>query len=188
MTLVLNFLLTNILVYGYPIIVFMIIGSEMGLPLPTGTLLIAAGSFSSNGSLNFYVLVLIAALTSIIGDLIGYYIGKRIGKTKVDKILSKFKIDKIEANSFIVFITRWLPLPLTVPVNLISGYTEFSIKKFSICVIIGEFLWAFGYIYLGYFFGANWSTLVEFISGAPFAISFGIIGVVILYYTIPKRS
>lgn len=166
----------------------MIIGSEAGLPLPTGTLLIAAGSFSSNDSLNFYLLILIAALTSIIGDIIGYYVGKQLGQSKVDNYLSKFKINKIEANSFIVFITRWLPLPLTVPVNLISGYTNFSIKKFSACVIIGEFLWAFGYIYLGYFFGANWSALVEFINGAPFAITFGIIGIVILYYSIPKKS
>lgn len=188
MTLVLNFLLTNILVYGYPIIIFMIIGSEIGLPLPTGTLLIAAGSFSSTGTLDFYTLVLIAAITSIIGDIIGYYVGKRIGKTKIDKYLTKLKINKIEANTFIIFITRWLPLPLTVPVNLISGYTNFNFKKFSACVLVGEFLWSFGYIYLGYFFGANWSTLVEFISGAPFAISFGIIGVIILYYTLPKKS
>lgn len=188
MTIVLNFLLTNILVYGYPIIVIMIVGSEIGLPLPTGTLLIAAGSFSSSGSLNFYILVLIATVTSIIGDLIGYYVGKKLGQSKVDKYLSKFKINKIEANTFIIFITRWLPLPLTVPVNLISGYTNFDIKKFTICVLIGEFLWAFGYIYLGYFFGANWSTLVDFIAGAPFAITFGIVGIVILYYSRPKKS
>lgn len=166
----------------------MIMGSEIGLPLPTGTLLIAAGSFSVSGSLNFYILILIAAITSIIGDLLGYLVGNKLGETKVKKILNKFKIDKIEANSFIVFITRWLPLPLTVPVNLISGYTNFNLKKFTICVFIGEFLWALGYIYLGYFFGANWSTLIDIINGAPFAISFGIIGIVILYYSLPKKS
>lgn len=188
MTLVLNFLLTNVLIYGYPIIVLMIIGSEIGLPLPTGTLLIAAGSFSSNGSLNFYILVFIATTTSIIGDLIGYYVGKKLGQTKIDAFLSKFKINKIEANTFIVFITRWLPLPLTVPVNLIAGYTKFSIKKFTICVLVGEFFWAFGYVYLGYFFGANWTAFVSFINGAPVAITFGIIGIVILYYSLPKRS
>lgn len=174
MTQILNFLLTSTLVYGYPLIFLLVVGSELGIPLPVSTILMAAGSFSINGVFNIYALIAVGALTSIVGDLCGYWIGKRFGY--------KFKLREIKINSLSVFLSRWLLLPLGVPINLISGLTNFSFSKFATMVVIGETLWATIYVYLGYLFGANWQSIANLIGNAPIILTLAIIGVGILFY------
>lgn len=180
MTFVLNYLLTAILNYGYPVIILSILLSAMAIPLPTSTLLVAAGSFSINSGLNFYLLILVATITSITGDVFGYMIGKKYGH--------KFKLKEIKINMPIIFLSRWLLLPIGVPINLLSGINNFKFPKFVAMVTVGEFLWSTIYVYIGYLFGNNWTSLVTYINNIPLIIAFLGIGILILIYSFSKRS
>lgn len=174
---ILNPILTLVLNYGYPIIVCCIIAAYFGLPIPTNAILLAAGSFSVDGTLNIFILILLAALTAITGDLFGYYLGKKIGFLMVNKLTKKLGLTQNRLNSasrilenwgtWYIFFTRWLLTPIAVPVNIAAGMSNFSIRKFLTISIVGELIWAIIYIYLGFLFGANWITLFDYINQAP---------------------
>ncbi len=174
---ILDPILTLVLNYGYPIIICCVIAAYLGLPVPTNAILLAAGSFSADGTLDIFILVFFVALTAIIGDVFGYYLGKKIGLLAVNKISKKLGLTQIRLNSaslnlkswgtWYIFFTRWLLTPIAIPVNIAAGISNFSIKKFLTISIVGELIWAIIYIYLGFLFGANWITLLDYLSQAP---------------------
>ncbi|CAN5205488.1 DedA family protein [soil metagenome] len=186
----LNSLLTLILVYGYPIIIFIIITAYLGLPISLNAVLLAAGSFTVDGNLNIFILIPLVAVTAVIGDLFGYYLGKRFGYVIVDKVTSKLGLthNRISSTDSLlkrwgwgcIFMTRWLITPFGIPVNHMAGISNYSFKHFLISATLGELLWSFLYIYLGNFFGANWQIFFEYISGAPSLLAFVVIGIISL--------
>lgn len=66
--------------YGYAVIFFGILLESTGLPLPGESLLIAAAVYAATThQLDILVLVPLAAAGAIIGDQIGYFLGRWIG-------------------------------------------------------------------------------------------------------------
>ncbi len=192
-------LLTLVLNYGYPIICLSIMCGYLGIPIPADALLLAAGSFSSAGVLNLFILIPVVVITAITGDLIGYFLGYRFGHLILNKVTKKLGLTQLKLDSmdsflnkwgiWCVFITRWLLTPLGIPVNLAAGNSRYPFKKFLLAAIAGEILWAGGYIYLGYIFGNNWETLLEYINGAPQILALAVLGIgsVMLAYHLQKR-
>jgi membrane protein DedA with SNARE-associated domain len=61
---------------------FLIVMLESGgLPLPGETALIAAGVFASRGELNIAAVIAVAAAAAIVGDNLGYWIGRTGGRS-----------------------------------------------------------------------------------------------------------
>ena len=182
----LNPILTLILNYGYPIIVACVIGAYLGMPIPTDAILLAAGSFSVDGSLNIFVLIPLVAIAAIAGDILGYFLGRKFGILVVNKFTKKLgltqgKLDSVERflkkwGVWTIFLTRWLLTPLGIPVNFISGISKFSFKKFLFFVIAGELLWAVLYLYLGYVFGSDWIILLDYLNEVPLLLAVITIG------------
>src|ERR671938_1914326 len=52
----------------------------MGLPLPGETALIAAGILASEGRLEIELVILVGAAAAIVGDNVGFWIGRRGGR------------------------------------------------------------------------------------------------------------
>lgn len=189
---ILDPLLTLVLNYGYPIVVCCVLAAYFGIPIPTDAILLAAGSFSVDGTLNIFILIPLVAIAAIIGDLFGYYLGKKFGFLVINKYTKKLgltqkKLDKVDKflikwGSGCIFITRWLLTPLGIPVNIMAGISKFSIKKFFSVVVIGELIWATIFIYLGYLFGANWVNLLDYIDQAPLLLALLTIGVASMYF------
>src|SRR5919202_7142001 len=58
-----------------------LVGLEtMGLPLPGETALIAAGILASEGRLEIELVILVGAAAAIVGDNVGFWIGRRGGR------------------------------------------------------------------------------------------------------------
>jgi membrane protein DedA with SNARE-associated domain len=83
------------LVHHYGLIaLFLIVMLESGgVPLPGETALVAAGVFASRGELNIVEVIVVAAAAAIIGDNLGYWIGRTGGR----KLLERSK-----------FLSRWM--------------------------------------------------------------------------------
>jgi membrane protein DedA with SNARE-associated domain len=86
----LNYLLTQILVHGYPIIFFAILVAYLGAPIPLNVLILAAGAFTIDGTLNLYYLIPFVALTAWLGDIFNYYLGKRFGFLLINSYTKKW--------------------------------------------------------------------------------------------------
>src|ERR1700730_4485300 len=61
------------------VIVFIETGFFVGFFLPGDSLLATAGVFAATGSLNLAELLLVVPLCAIVGDQIGYWIGRKAG-------------------------------------------------------------------------------------------------------------
>jgi membrane protein DedA with SNARE-associated domain len=76
------------LVHHYGLIaLFLLVAAESsGIPLPGETALVTAGIFASTGNLNIVEVIAVAALGAIVGDNIGYWLGREGGLRLLDRL------------------------------------------------------------------------------------------------------
>src|SRR5215212_11021025 len=70
---------------GYPVVFILIALETMGIPLPGETALIAASLLAHDGKLSIEVVVLLAAAAAILGDNVGFMIGRKFGRRIFEK-------------------------------------------------------------------------------------------------------
>lgn len=145
------------------LIVFAESGLLVGFFLPGDTLLFSAGFFASQGHLPIAGLLAIIVLAAVIGDNVGYEIGKRTGHrifTKKDGVL--FRHEYIaRAEKFYerhggktITLARFVPIVRTFA-PIVAGVGHMDRKKFIFYNIAGAFIWGVGVTLLGYFLGSK---------------------------------
>src|SRR3954451_22450347 len=65
---------------GYLALALLVGLESSGVPLPGETALIASGVLASRGDLSIELVILIAAAAAIVGDNVGYWIGRKGGR------------------------------------------------------------------------------------------------------------
>ena len=178
-----DFLLTQIINYGAPILGLVLFIGALGVPFPGTFLVIAVGAFCRQGLLSWPVTGLVAFICVVLGDCLSYSMGYYARET----VLHIFSASPqwIRANNgfqrwggMSVFLTRFLVTGIAVPVNLIAGTGSFPFRQFLAYDIVGEVIWIFGYGGLGYLFGTQWELVSDFISNfGGFALGLVILGI-----------
>ena len=180
-----DFLLTQVINYGAPLLGLIVFIGGLGIPLPCTLLVIAAGAFAKQGILDWQTTALISIVCVILGDSISY----SIGFYSREKVLSRFSQTPrwIRAEQSFqkwgplsIFFSRFLVTAIALPVNLLSGTTRFPFNKFLVYDTLGEVVWIFGYGGLGYLFGSQWELVNEFLSnfgGVTLGALFFVIGI-----------
>lgn len=67
--------------YGLAALFLVVMLESCGVPLPGETALVAAGVFASRGHLDITEVIVVAAVAAIVGDNIGYWIGRTGGRS-----------------------------------------------------------------------------------------------------------
>jgi len=136
----------------------------LGIIMPGGdTLLFMAGFFASQGLLELHWLILFVIVGAILGDNVGYTIGRKTGPRlfrKQDGLF--FRKDHIErASSFYeahggktVTLARFVPVVRTFA-PMMAGVARMDRKQFMIYNVVGAVIWATTVPLLGYFFGSK---------------------------------
>jgi membrane protein DedA with SNARE-associated domain len=144
--------------------VFVIVGLESaGLPLPGEiTLITAAIIAATTQSLDIGVVIAVAALGAVIGDNIGYWVGRefgfqlllrhgwRVGIRERQLKLGQFLF--LRHGGKVVFFGRMIAV-LRVLAALLAGLNRMSWPHFLICNITGGIVWASLYGGGAYLFG-----------------------------------
>ena len=180
-----EFLLTQVINYGAPLLGIIVFIGGLGVPLPCTVIVIAAGAFARQGVLPWETAALISIISVVIGDSISY----SFGYYSRDKVLKRFSRTPqwLQAEESFrkwgplsIFFSRFLVTAIALPINLLSGTTGFPFRKFFIYDLIGELVWILGYGGLGYLFGSQWEVVSEFLSkfgGVVLGVVFFIIGI-----------
>lgn len=164
-----DFLLTQVINYGAPLLAIVVFIGGLGAPLPCTLLVIAAGAFARQGILPWHTTALVSIISVVIGDMLSYSLGyyasgyvlKRFSGTpqwlEAEKTFEKW-------GPLSIFFSRFLVTAIALPVNLLSGTTRYPFRKFLMYDLLGEMIWIFGYGGLGYLFGSQWEMVNEFLS------------------------
>lgn len=160
------------------LIVFAESGLLVGFWLPGDTLLLGAGILASQGELPIVWLVLAIIAAAVIGDNVGYSIGRRAGHRifkKEDGIFFQ-KEHVVRAEKFYeehggktIILARFIPIVRTFA-PLVAGVGKMSRQKFMLFNVVGGVLWGAGITLLGYWFGGKVPHLDEYIHYVLLAI------------------
>ena len=164
-----EFLLTQIINYGAPLLGIIVFTGGLGIPLPCTLLVIAAGAFARQGILPWHTTALVSIISVVAGDSISYSLGRYSRELVLQRFSETPRWLQAEQSfqkwgPLSIFFSRFLVTAIALPVNLLSGTTRFPFKKFLVYDLLGEVVWIFGYGGLGYLFGSQWELVSEFIS------------------------
>ena len=194
-----DFLLTQIINYGAPILGVIVFIGAMGAPFPGTLIVIAVGAFARQGLLTWYTTGLTALAFVVLGDNLSYAMGHYARGAVLRRFQKSENWIKAETTfnrwgGMSIFWTRFLLTGIAVPVNLIAGTSGFGIRRFFVYDLIGETIWIFGYGGLGYLFGSQWeavSNVLSNVSGLSLGLVILAVGIWLgarLLKTRPQRS
>jgi membrane protein YqaA with SNARE-associated domain len=73
-------LLSAFALYGLPVLFGALLIGAVGIPMPASMMLLAAGSFVAQGDLSLWWVLALASIAAILGDNVGYCLGRCGGK------------------------------------------------------------------------------------------------------------
>jgi membrane protein DedA with SNARE-associated domain len=140
-----------------------IIGLEsMGIPSPGETALVLAAILASQGKLQIWLVILIGAASAIVGDNIGYWLGRTLGLRVLlaPGPLHSHRVRAVAAGQRFferhggkaVFLGRWIAL-VRVATAWLAGIDEMAFPVFFFWNALGGITWAITFGLVGYFGG-----------------------------------
>jgi membrane protein DedA with SNARE-associated domain len=173
---------------GYPLL-FVLVGAEAaGALVPGETALILAGALAGNGRLSLPVVIAVAATAAIIGDNIGYQIGRRGLRRLLDRpgrwaarrrqFLTRGEDFFLRHGLAAVFFGRWLP-GLRVGASWLAGANRMRWRRFLLWNALGGIGWATTIGTVAFLLGRT-------ASGSLGAIGFVGVAIVVVVYLVRR--
>jgi membrane-associated protein len=148
-----------------------IIGLEsMGIPSPGETALVAAAVLASQGKLQIWLVIMIGVASAIIGDNIGYLLGRKIGRQVLEAPgpAHRHRLEAIAAGDRFfekhgpkaVFLARWIAL-VRFAAAWLAGINRMPMKQFFFWNALGGLTWGITFGLVGYYGGKAATGVLE---------------------------
>ena len=157
---------------GYPLLLLLVMAEAGGLPVPGETALIASGVLASQGRLDIAVVVALAATGAIVGDNLGYAIGRHGGRRLLERpgrfAGSRRRVLETGEPFFerhgpkAVFLGRWI-LGLRVWASWLAGITRMRWPSFLLWNAAGGISWAVTVGLAAYVIGDGAEAIVRYL-------------------------
>jgi membrane protein DedA with SNARE-associated domain len=168
-----------------------IIGLEsMGIPSPGETALVAAAILASQGKLQIWLVIVIGVGSAILGDNIGYLLGRKIGRDVLEArgpLLAHRRRAIAAGDRFFerhgpkaVFLARWIAL-VRFAAAWLAGINRMPIAQFFFWNALGGISWGVTFGLAGYY-GGHAATHVFATLGIMGAAVLGVMFVGALVY------
>jgi membrane protein DedA with SNARE-associated domain len=190
MDFLLHSIISYLLLYKYFTIFVVSFLAAFILPIPSGSMMMAAAAFSSQGYFDLKWIIILSIIANIAGDNLGYYLAQHYGRKTLHnigfkKVLDSENFKKVEKSfkkhpGLIVFISRFEVLS-TLSVNLLSGIGKITYKKFLAHEAAGTVAQVFMYSMIGYVFGDNWQSVNTIIGKFLLVLLFLMVFIVIAF-------
>ena len=174
--------------YGYFVIFVPVMLETAGVPLPGETILLLSGVAASTGRIDPWIAIAVGSAAAIIGDNIGYAIGRYGGRRVVLRLAHIGHIEKSLAwgekffavhGGKTVFLARWI-FGLRIFGAWIAGMVHMPWRVFFFWNAAGGITWAASVIGLGYFFGHSLHAIEKAlgVGGVIAVVTAAIVGLV----------
>ena len=157
--------------YGVLALFALIAVETMGVPVPGETALITAGIFASRGHLSIEAVIVAAACAAILGDNVGFFIGRHYGRRLLDSGRGPFpdhrrRLVAVGEPFFArhgpkaVFLGRWIA-GLRITAAWLAGAHRMSWPTFTFWNALGGMCWALSVGLLAYYLGHTAETVFK---------------------------
>jgi membrane protein DedA with SNARE-associated domain/membrane-associated phospholipid phosphatase len=173
-------LLTLIEHYGYLVILFGVMLESTGVPLPGETILLAAGVLVQRGHLDLGDAIAFGILGAVLGDQIGYWVGRDGGRPFVLRwgryvLITPERLAHAEAffarhGGKAVFLARFFS-GLRVFGALVAGISRMRWRTFLIYNALGGAVWATAVVLVGYFLGSSIGLVERWLGRATLVLA-----------------
>jgi undecaprenyl-diphosphatase len=147
----------------------------LGLLVPGESLVLVGGFFASLGLVDLKDLIVVVAIGAILGDSVGYELGRHLGRPWLIRYgrrvgIRAAHLDRAERffarhGGKTVFIGRFIGF-LRALAPFAAGSSRMPYRSFLMFNVLGAILWASSFVLLGYFFGQSWQLAERWIGRA----------------------
>jgi membrane protein DedA with SNARE-associated domain len=170
--------------YGVWLVAALVALETIGLPLPAEAALIAGGFFAARAHDNIWLLVAAGILAAIMGNVVGFWIGRRFGYrllmrygTRLGLTEGRIRIGQwlfLRYGGRFVFIARFLPF-LRNMAAVLAGTNAMTQHVFYVASGTAAVAWVMVYSLAAYSFGEAFADLAS-----PAAIVLGVAAILIV--------
>ena len=164
--------------YGYGVVFVGLLLENAGVPVPGETMLLAGAALAQFGRLSLVKVILTAIAAAILGDNIGFYIGRRGGRALAERHGWRIGLTAERLRQFdgfferygaqTVFIARFVT-GLRVFGAVLAGGSGLGWRAFLFYNAAGAVVWATTIAFAGYSLAYSWDTLEEWVGGSGLA-------------------
>lgn len=167
----------------------------VGVLIPGQAIILVAGALAATGRLSLTGIILAAIPAGILGDAIGYYVGRWYGRPFLEKYGHRLRIgdralakgDRLFAKygAFALVLGRFSFLTRGITA-LLAGITRMRQRLFWPVNVVGGIAWAVGFAVTGYLFGYSF-LYVEGRLGRVLAFTLIIVVGIYLFYRLLRK-
>lgn len=171
--------------YGYLAVAVIVLIESFGPPLPGETVIIAASIYAGAGVLDIWAVAAIAIAAAVVGDNIGYLIGRRGGRALVDRYgryigATPERFGKAEAfflrhGHWIVLVARFVE-GLRQLNGIIAGTSGMRWRTFAVSQSVGAVIWVGCWTAVGYTAGSHIGAIYEVFA----RVGYGLVAVAVV--------
>jgi len=148
--------------HAYAVLFAWVLLEQLGVPVPSIPLLLAAGTLSATHRISFAMALAVAVAACLLSDSLWYFLGRRYGN-RVIRVLCKLSLEastcvaKTEGyftrrGALTLLVAKFVPGLSTVSPP-IAGQTGMPYGRFFNFDLAGSLLWAISFLLAGRFFG-----------------------------------
>ncbi len=148
-------------VIGLALTIFAETGLLIGFFLPGDTLLFTAGFFAGQGQLNLFAVLFALFIGAVLGNAVGYEIGRRAGpklfRQEESIFFSKESVEKTQHffdrhGGKTIVLARFIPVVRTLS-PLMAGVAGMNYRRFMTYNVVGALIWIPSITIIGYWAG-----------------------------------
>jgi membrane protein DedA with SNARE-associated domain len=179
--------------WGYGLIFVAMLLENAGLPLPGETVTLLGGYAAGSGQLQVLGVMAAAAGGAILGDNIGYWIGRRAGWGLILRVggllrqspeqLERLREQFLRHSGKSVLLGRFVAV-LRVVAGPMAGAVGMPYPRFLLCNVIGAVLWAGSMVSLAWL-GGRWIPLETMMRGV-LQFGLGALALIVVTLLLPR--
>ena len=156
---------------GYPGVFVLMALESTAAPVPSEAVLPFAGFLVAQGKFEFWSVVLVASIGSIVGSLISYWIGAVGGRPLVNGVgkwllLREGHLKHTESffkrhGGKTIFIARFIPIVRHL-ISIPAGIARMDLKSFVLLTAVGATMWNAFLTFVGMKLMENWETILRY--------------------------
>jgi membrane protein DedA with SNARE-associated domain len=186
--------------HGYAALMVLVGVEGFGIPFPGQTMLIAAGIYASAGQLDLVAVLLLGLVAAIVGDNIGYAIGRCAGRRLVLRFgryvfLTEERVKSTERffarrGTLLVPVARFVD-GLRQATGMVAGMAQMSWLRFLTYNGLGSIAWVGVWVFVGYLAGDHIGAIyaqIERYEEYVLAAVVAIVAAVLVRWALKRRS